>query len=284
MKTAVYSDEQLVQMIRKGGGERDAALRYIYTAWKVDNITMLQAYGASDAQAKQATHKALTMLDHAMLTEKQAGKGSLQNLFMQFCKKAFMSCASDAQLIRMIQDKGKSREVVFKYINDVWKIRAKKILLSKGGDMADIENAIQNAMVIFERKINDGTYKPTGKLEGYFIGICKLQHLSGKQGQSNTDLVADVQDFDHTDYTTPEDLMLSGELREIISRALKMLEPTCQEVLSLFSQHYSHKEIATELDLGNANNAAGWVFRCKNKLIKTIRQHPDLKNFFNDEA
>ncbi len=284
MGQTAYSDEQLVEGILQGNDQaRKATLHYIYTSWRDNIVAVLIEWGARNAQAKEAIHAALAILDNNIRIRKYRGKSGLQNHLTQIAKREFIATASDEQLIKMIRKQDKARETVFRYIDENWTKSAQKILLSKGGNLADIENAVQNSMLIFERNICNGNYKPTSTLEAYFIGICKMQYRSGIQQHGKVDLTDNVFKLDQADNSNPETLMLDKELKAMVFKALKTMGKECRELLHLFSLHIPYKEIAAELGIRNEKSVAGKIFSCKDKLLKLINKTPEFKNFFQQQ-
>ncbi len=273
------------------GKDRTDALQYIYAAWQEDMEQALQDWKIPTDEARSVIHQAMSALDVAVRFQQYCGKGSLKNYVLRLCKKEVISRASNSneRLLWLIRNEGESKEMVFNHINTVWKKSAERILFSKGGDPVDIENAIQEAMEVFWKRVQDKSFQPTSTLKAYFIGICKMVYRTRNRRQNRIDLLDDTCKFDSIDefrrkeQDTPEDLLLSKEKYNMLHHALKMLPPNCQEVLRLWANGYSQEEIMEKLKLKNTGSVAGWVFRCKNKLKEILRENPIFKKFFNTE-
>jgi len=279
-------------MIRREGKDRTDALQYIYAAWQEDMEQALQAWKVQTDEARGVIHQAMLVLDADVRFNQYCGKGSLKSYVLRLCKKKFIALDSNSneRLLWLIHKGGAPKEMVFDHIDKDWKKSAMNILLSQGANPVDAENAIQEAMEVLLERVQDKSFEVTSTLKAYFIGICKKKYHAYNRRQIRTGLFDDAHKFEHIDEfvkgkerDTPEDLLLSKEKYGVLLTALKMLSPTCQEVLRLWSNGYSQEEIMEKLKLKNTGIVAGWVFRCKNKLKAILQENPKFKKFFNVE-
>ncbi len=182
----------------------------------------------------------------------------------------------------MISGGGLARDTALHYIYLQWYAVATGLLKKRGGESQDVEDTIQDAIIKLDNNIRNGHYRKESSLRNYFLGICKWRLYSKMRGQNKTDYTDNDQEFDGVEMRQPEVLMLEEEQKDIIGRALKMLDETCQELLLLFRLSYSMEEITTTLNLGNANNARQRNFTCLKKLRKILENNPTLSNYLKD--
>lgn len=89
---------------------------------------------------------------------------------MQFRKNKY----TDQQLIKMICLGGDDYYNALHYCFINWHEDAKRILLSKGNSIHNVEDSLQDAFIVFSTNIRTGKYRHMGScLKNYFIGICK---------------------------------------------------------------------------------------------------------------
>ncbi len=82
-----YSDQQLIQMIRSKGGERDRAFRFIFqqSDWSKIAQSKLLARGVSVQDAEDAIMDSIIILDNNIRNFKFEGKSSLKTYFIGIC-------------------------------------------------------------------------------------------------------------------------------------------------------------------------------------------------------
>ena len=180
----------------------------------------------------------------------------------------------------MIRQPEKGRNAALKYVYLTWRKDAMNILRSAGAKINDIEDAIQEAIVVFDKGIRLGNFRGGSSLKTYFISICKGRISSNRRSVKRINWTDDHLSMDSVEEIQPEIIMLSEEKISIIRQMIGMLDKTCQEVLQLYKLNYSNQEIADKVNLGNTNNARQWVHKCKNRLKKIIAQHPNYHSYF----
>ncbi|MFK7932415.1 MAG: RNA polymerase sigma factor [Saprospiraceae bacterium] len=187
---------------------------------------------------------------------------------------------TDPELIDMICHPEKGRDAALKYAYLSWRKDAMNILKSMGTSTNDTEDAVQEAIVVFDKGIRLGNFRGGSSLKTYFISICKGRVSSNRRSVKRINWTDDHLTMDSVEEVQPEIIMLSDEKISIIRQMVGLLDKTCQEVIKLYKLNYANQEIAELLDLNNANNARQWVHKCKNRLKKIIAQHPTYSDYF----
>lgn len=190
---------------------------------------------------------------------------------------------TDNQVIAMINKGGTSRNEALRFIYTSFRKSAKAIMVAAGANAPDADDAIQEAIVVLDNSIRNGKYQASSNLKNYFIGICKGRIYSNKRSTKRINWTDDNLKMDGIETTQPETLMLEEEEKSILNNLLNMLDEKCRDVLRLYKLSYAMDEIATETDLGNANNARQWVYKCRKRLTKLVSQNPSFQNYFNGE-
>lgn len=180
----------------------------------------------------------------------------------------------------MIRQPATGRDTALKHIYLHWRKDAANTLRAAGGSFNDVEDAIQEAVVVFDKSIRAGTFRGGSSLKTYFISICKGRVASNRRSIRRIDWTGDHTLLDNIEEAQPEIILLAEEKVSIIRQMISLLDKTCQEVIKLYKLNYSNQEIADAADLNNANNARQWVYKCKQRLKKIMAQHPQYADYF----
>ena len=189
---------------------------------------------------------------------------------------------TDEKLIEMIRQPGSGRKEALRFIFLSWQNIAKAILLKSGAQIAEVENALQEAIIVLDNHIRNNKYNQTSSLKNFFLGICKGRLYSNLRSSRRLEWTDDHSIMDGVEIKEPETIMLENEEKNIIKGMLNMMDKKCQEVLKLYQLSYPNKEIAIEVGLSNANNARQWVSICKKRLKELVVKNPMFANYFND--
>ena len=76
--------------------------------------------------------------------------------------------------------------------------------------------------------------------------------------------------MDQVEHTNPETQLLSDEQKEILDELLSRLGERCKNVLKLWLNGYSMKEIASKLELTSDTMARKIKYKCKNDLMNML--------------
>ena len=90
------------------------------------------------------------------------------------------------------------------------------------------------------------------------------------------------QDKNEVDALSPEILIMHEDQRQGIRDILDTLKDKCKEVLLLWSQKYSMKEIAGELNYSNEQVVRNKKNHCMKELKEKVRTHPHIRQIIHD--
>lgn len=189
---------------------------------------------------------------------------------------------TDEQLIAMITSGGNQGEKALKYIFLKWGKYTKAILLKAKAEKSDIDDAIMDAIVILDNSIRNRLFQSKSSLKNYFIGICKNRIRDNKRSTKRIDWTDDNLKMDGVDMETPETRRLKEEELKVLYEVVNQLEKRCKEVIILFINRYSYKEIAEKIGLNNDGAARQLSFRCRKRLRELAFKHSLFMNLFKD--
>lgn len=147
--------------------------------------------------------------------------------------------------------------------------------LSKMGlDRMDIEETKNDALIICIDNICNGRYRKDASLGTYIVGIakkCALNLLRKNQRRMKLDAPAEEDVA-----LSPEELMLTMEKNRELREALTELGNPCNELLLLWANDYSYREILDIMGYANENSAKVQKFKCLQRLISIINSRKGL--------
>jgi RNA polymerase sigma factor (sigma-70 family) len=184
---------------------------------------------------------------------------------------------SDNQLIEMIKNGGEDRQSALKSIFLSCYPVAQGKIMKQGGKLYEADDAITEAVIIFDNHIRNGKFKPKGALKSYFVAICYWQWLAMKRPTKRISFANETYTFDGEDFETPELIMLASDQKQWVSNLLneKELGEKCREALRLYGLNYSMQEIAEKFSTTELY-ARQIIFRCRGKLREILEKKPTL--------
>ena len=91
--------------------------------------------------------------------------------------------------------------------------------------------------------------------------------------------VEEIKDH-HTeaDEETPDILMYSQEESAMLRKVMELLDESCKKILTLWKLSYTMTEIASQMNLSSPEMAKKYRYRCMQKLLGELDNHPHLLN------
>lgn len=157
-------------------------------------------------------------------------------------------------------------------ISEIYKLffpKALRFVLQNSGTHDHAKDVFQEALVyiiigVRERKLNINNF------EAYLFTICKnkwRREIEKEKKWVMKDGLSALVDKD-TDFAM---FMLEQEYLELYREKFNLLSGNCKEMLSLFFNDVSYKQIVKEFSYATVNTARQRIFKCKRKLIKLIK-------------
>ena len=165
------------------------------------------------------------------------------------------------------------------YLMQVMKPIVVKVLLKKSAQHSQAEDIYMDALEALYREISakgasamiEKLNQPRAtQLQTYVIQIClNLFFKSLRRNKVQTG-VTSAQEVGYMENETISHLYASSGAKTLFDEKLKKLDESCREVLALFFQQVSMKDIADKLGT-TEQYAKKKKFNCKSKLVELIR-------------
>lgn len=149
-------------------------------------------------------------------------------------------------------------------------------VIKNSGCEDDVSDVFQESIIILYCKIRDNSFKLTTDLKGFFFSIAKnVWHSQLRHKKRIVNIEPDlVEEGDNTEYD-------STLLEKIVSRSFKKLKPDAQLILTMFSEGFSFKEIAEQMNLKNETYARRKKYLSKEALIEIIKNDPEYHDYLD---
>ncbi|MEL6593888.1 MAG: sigma-70 family RNA polymerase sigma factor, partial [Bacteroidota bacterium] len=148
----------------------------------------------------------------------------------------------------------------------------------RGGTEAEAEDIYQDAVVNLLIAIQDGRFEGRSAVSTYLFAISKnLWYRRFRRHNLEDDYRASLPS-DEQDTDSPEVLLLEADQHSQLFAVLDQLKDKCREVLSLWSQKYSMKEIAARLHYQNEQVVRNKKNLCLKELKNFLRDQPGLRS------
>ena len=183
-------------------------------------------------------------------------------------------------MVRKICSVATERDEALHYIFVVsgWRKEASSKIQMQGYDVQDVKDAIQEAMIILDRKVRDGSFDKEKSLKNYFLGICEGRAYSFKRSRIR---ISSEEEMPIVSYSeTPETEYFTKETKNLVRRLLDQLDEVCKELLTHYMLSFSMKEIQTEMQISSGSNTRKKAFECRQKLALLINNSNYLKKYF----
>ena len=187
---------------------------------------------------------------------------------------------TDADLCSAIVSGGEARNKAIEIIYN-WHEMKEKITTyvhRHGGHRSDGLDIFHEGIVALDKNIRSGKYRAESGLQGYFYSICRFV-WNNEWRRRIKSAPGEVQDFQlEPDDLTPEVHLQSREEKDLLRKVLQLLDESCKKILTLWKLSYTMAEIATEMQLSSPELAKKYRYRCMNKLMAELDNHPQLIN------
>ncbi|MFQ5638378.1 MAG: RNA polymerase sigma factor [bacterium] len=155
-------------------------------------------------------------------------------------------------------------------------VRYEKMVMSyitqHGGNAADAEDMLQEAIIVLWQNVCSGNFKLTSKLSTYLLAVAKNKWMAEKRKRSK------IQNGGLSD-TTPDDsptsleMVVNKENTGFLQQAMDTLKPVCKKLLLLFYfEERSLQDISKILGFANADVAKSKKYQCKRALENILRR------------
>lgn len=160
----------------------------------------------------------------------------------------------------------------------------KQYIYRNNGNEENARDIFNDAIVVMLEKTRQPDFRLSCSLKTFIYAVCRnlwLKKLkSGDETMISYELFEDtLQGADLLE----EDNFNINQARLLYQKHLVRMNATCRELICLFLEGKSFKEITAELNYENESYARKRKYRCIKLLMKRIKSDPDYNKVYDDD-
>ena len=184
---------------------------------------------------------------------------------------------SDNDIIHLVR-LGESNEVL-SYLYKTLRPKIKNWILNNSGSEEEAQDIFQDAIIAFYKYVQQNKFEENKSIESFLFVVSKNLWINRVKQKNKL-----VNNLEHIPDTFEEDYLdgqISEERTKKIQDILSQLGERCKDILT-YSVFYkmSMQEISEKMDFSNADTAKTKNYKCKQRLIKLVKESKAVKEFF----
>lgn len=151
-----------------------------------------------------------------------------------------------------------------------------KMVLDNNGTSDDAKDVMQEALVIVYKKSQDINFKLTSSFFTFFYSVCRniWWRMLQKKRNKPTDVIDDNHDISAG--IDIENEIMTRERQRFYVQKMKELSAGCRQLLELFLEGKTMREITDLLKFGSEGYARKRKYKCKKQLLNKVKNDPLL--------
>ena len=162
-----------------------------------------------------------------------------------------------------------------------------RYICNNNGTIEDAKEAFQESMVVLYRRLAKEEVRLQAAFKTYFFSICKhywYDYIEEREIKENTQYIEELEEETGVSDTEAENikaLVVQNEEYRFYQKHYKRLDNECQKVLKLFLKNEPLETIAKKMHYASTNFAKQKKWRCKEILLKRIKDDPKYKKLMS---
>lgn len=183
---------------------------------------------------------------------------------------------TDQEILSSIKNGNSEHVLKFLYLTVRPKVQA--WIRQNDGDAEEVQDIFQDAVIAFYKYIMENKFKEGNTVAGFIFSISKNLWINRAKQKSrltgNVEKYANIPDEESGFPIHTIDQERTDKIQEILSQ----LGERCKELLTYSIFHtMSMEDISKRMGFGNADTAKTKNYKCKQRLIKLIKEHAHFK-------
>lgn len=184
---------------------------------------------------------------------------------------------TDEVLIEAIQKGGKACDQALAYLYRTHMEKVIPFIMARNGSEEEAKDVFQDALVSLLMSIRKGSFEGKSSLQTFLFAISKnLWYRRFNRNQLSENYKANHVE-ETVEQSTPFVSLMDQDQQKTLEQLLAQLKPKCREVLNLWAQKYSMKEIAAQLGYSGEQVARNKKTACLKELKELVRTNPEIR-------
>jgi RNA polymerase sigma-70 factor (ECF subfamily) len=185
---------------------------------------------------------------------------------------------TDQRLIEAMRGGDRDRNLALTHLyekSELYSITYSIVVKNSNGTEEDVRDVYNESFCALSRELENGRFKGKSKLSTYYYRIALRTWLVFKRKKAAA-APQGIDDLPEEEYDPNETYYTKEEQKHALANAIQKLGRRSQQILNLWANDFSMKEIASIIELGNSDRAKKETQRCKNRLRKIVNEDPIL--------
>lgn len=177
-----------------------------------------------------------------------------------------------------MQNNERERNLALNYLYDqsgLYNLVYSIVVKNSNGNEEDARDVYNESFCALSRHLVSGRFRGDCKLSTYFYRIA-LRTWMHYRDKKERDARRGVEEWPDEEYDPNETYYASQERRAALDLAMEKLGRRSQQILKLWANDFSMKEIARIIELGSSDRAKKETQRSKARLRKVAEDNPVL--------
>lgn len=179
----------------------------------------------------------------------------------------------------------KNDNLVLQYVYKKYFYKINFYIRKNSGNDDDAHDIFQEAVIIVYRRLKENRLEITGaSFETYLFAVCKmlwLKQLDVRKRQ-RTDYYEDQSFIEDVDAEDLQEVVEKHERYKLYQKHFKNLGKDCQKILQLYFDKVPLRQVAQIMGYKSEMYAKKRKYKCKEYLVKSIKQDLDYKSRIED--
>ncbi|TVR86593.1 MAG: sigma-70 family RNA polymerase sigma factor [Saprospirales bacterium] len=150
------------------------------------------------------------------------------------------------------------------------------------GTLHDAEDLFQEAYLVLIKKLDKGEHQNDFNTRNYLVAIARNLWKNTSRANKVAENYQNKYANDASVSVCCDEHLERREKRKLIDEIIGNLTDQCKEILKLWMEDFSMREIAEKLDLSSERLAIKYKYRCHKRLVKYLAGRPNLVNELNN--
>ncbi|GAB4420409.1 MAG: hypothetical protein OHK0039_34000 [Bacteroidia bacterium] len=183
---------------------------------------------------------------------------------------------TDEELIRWIQAGGTACERAMTYLYRRQGEPVIGYITARNGSREEARDILQNAIVNLLLVVQQGRFEGKSSLQTYLISTAKFIWFRRFNRSLRQDSL-EATEHDEPGGELPDLLLIEDDQARQLHALMGSLKDKCMDVLGLWAQKFSMKEIAERLGYANEQVVRNKKNHCLNELKERVRTQPSVR-------
>lgn len=192
---------------------------------------------------------------------------------------------NDAMIIEAFRNAGTEADQALYYLMGENSQKIASLAKKYGGSEEEAAALLHDGLTQLWWNIVNDAFRLESSIATYLYAICRnlWRNTLRQKGKHNyLELVESSNEPDFADTGTPETLLLKDEQRNVLAEVLRETSEKCVQLLTMYSQGFSMKEIADALGYKNPEVASSKKDQCREALLRKIDGMPGLQQLITE--